>query len=114
MILTPEEALTALMLTVQPDTLAWWYCSFVDPDNDVALGVSIFRAPDDTAAALTVSHLSGFNLGGEVAMVPLGEDWPAGLPAEWQNRRFTVREALDAGVVEWDDLGPNTQAAVPW
>lgn len=81
---------------------ALWWLSFVDPERSAPidqqqpgtggfLGVAIVEA-DSLEGALTVSHLSGINPGGEVGVTgPLPVD---AIGAEWRGRLLSAAEAM--------------------
>ena len=75
-----------------PDDPLWWL-SFADPDlpeGSQFLGVVILQAPT-FPAAVTRSHVTGVNPGGEVA--PMGPIPPGYIAPEWRGRLLTRAEA---------------------
>jgi hypothetical protein len=81
--------------------LPLWWLSFVDPSRSAAseeqqpgtggfLGVAIVQA-DSLEDALTVSHMTGINPGGEVGIA--GPIPPHMIAAEWRGRLLTAAEA---------------------
>ena len=66
-----------------------WWMSFVDPDLGF-LGVAIVQA-DTLEDAMTVSHVTGVNPGGEVGIA--GPIPPHMIAAEWRGRLLTAAEA---------------------
>jgi hypothetical protein len=76
----------------EPDDPLWWlsFCDPSRPEGSRFLGVAIVQAPT-FAAAITRSHVTGVNPGGEVAsMGPIPAECIA---AEWRGRLLTREEA---------------------
>lgn len=83
-------------MTIAPEhhPIVYWYISFCDPDRpegEQFLGAAIVKAPS-LHHAITVSHLTGCNPGGEaVVFGPIGGK----LPPQWLFRVLTAAEVDD-------------------
>lgn len=85
------------------------WLSFVDTKVDVGMGFAIVTA-DSFLEAVMLSHLNGWNPGGEVLGMPFDDSDPR-VPSLPADGFWTVADAVAAGLVELEDLGPNTRAA---
>lgn len=73
----------------------WWWLSFVDPSRPIGkrfLGVAVLPA-QTVEDVITLSHLTGCNPGGEIALLPIPTEAMHKIPLTYRNRLLSQQEA---------------------